>query len=434
MKFPYYKELTIDSLEDRGYGIAYGENKTLYKILNSLPNEKVKAEILKHKRKSRMGRAIDIITPSKYRVTAENTCFIETSPWEIMSWKYENQIKNNMISNLIRPLYKDFTLHDIRFNNKEFGYRNKMEFSFFFSSDNKIHLAFHQRDSSRGKVPVETISLLPKIVNRKLIKFLNFLNSLPELQTSMDLKGLVVRYSFFRKKTVICLFVKSMDFPIKYFKLLKIPLVIIYSNPKSPAFNEDKVLYRNGLLDLQEKIGEHLFSYPYNSFFQINPVLFKEIIEDIIRFIKNLPRHLQLNVIEYYAGIGTIGISISQLVKSVIAVELFSGSQKYALQNAKINNSTNYNFIESNAENIPGLMNAAEILILDPPRSGLHKKIIDAIKKYQPKFIIYLSCNPKTQISDLEQILDIYKLRKYQAYNLYPKTPHIESLALLIKR
>jgi 23S rRNA (uracil1939-C5)-methyltransferase len=435
MKFPYEIELTISDLDHKGYGLAVDAEGRKYAILNSLPDEVVVAEIYKKKKQTRYGKAINIIKPSPFRVPSIDTCYLETSPWEIMDFIYENDIKKQKLVNLIAQPYPVFNKIDYFNNSTEYEYRNKMEFSFYFDEDNKINIGFHKRDSKRGKVKVESIHLMPDNLNELLRSFLMYLN-----EQSFDhksLKGLTVRYSFLEKKAILVLFVRDENFPIEIIKsftdrsnVLK-SFFLMYSDFKSPAFVETKPLLKTGELELSEHINGKKFIYPYNSFFQVNPDIFAEVVKDLRGFLSSIPERKAIKVGEFYAGVGTIGISIADLVESIDAVEISTQSKEYSQKNAEINGIKNFSLIEEKAENIADSVKNYEIVIFDPPRSGIHEKLIDSIRANKPKYIIYLSCNPITQIENLDKIKDLYSLKFYKGYNFYPKTPHMEALAIL---
>ena len=105
-----------------------------------------------------------------------------------------------------------------------------------------------------------------------------------------------------------------------------------------------------------------------------------------------------------------------------------------AINNAKNNKIGNYHYNQSSAENIVELINRNDILFLDPPRVGLHDKVVKAINKSKPPYIFYLSCNPLTQQANIDILKKNYEILELKGYNFYPKTPHLESLILLRRK
>ena len=141
------------------------------------------------------------------------------------------------------------------------------------------------------------------------------------------------------------------------------------------------------------------------------------------------------SVLELYSGAGTIGLLLAGSVKKIHAVEVVEQAVASALQNAEINSIANYTAECLQAEKIDAeLIGSHDTLVLDPPRAGLHPKLIKDITLQKPKRIIYLSCNPETQARDYSELAEIYKIDKVQGFDFYPQTPHSESLLILSLR
>ena len=137
-------------------------------------------------------------------------------------------------------------------------------------------------------------------------------------------------------------------------------------------------------------------------------------------------------VLELYAGVGTIGLSLARSAKTVHGIEIIPAATTAAKGNAEPNHITNYV-----AECIPSekmdarLLDGKDVLVLDPPRVGLHPKSLAMIKEKLPLKIIYLSCNPETQARDYSQLAEFYKIDALTGFDFYPQTPHLESLLVL---
>ena len=136
-------------------------------------------------------------------------------------------------------------------------------------------------------------------------------------------------------------------------------------------------------------------------------------------------------LIDFYGGVGSIGISLSE-GRELKIVEIDEHSANMAKENIaglKLKN--------AKAKNIPSEdaldeINSDSVLIVDPPRAGLHKKVVQKICEVKPKQLVYLSCNPVTQARDLKEIIESgYKIKFAKGYNFFPRTPHIESLVIL---
>ena len=141
------------------------------------------------------------------------------------------------------------------------------------------------------------------------------------------------------------------------------------------------------------------------------------------------------SILELYSGVGTIGLLLAEMAKKVHGIEIVPNATAAAKENAVRNNITNYV-----AECIPAekmdarLLDGKDVLVLDPPRSGLHPKVLDMIKEKLPPKIIYLSCNPETQARDYSALAEHYKIEKIVGFDFYPQTPHLESLLVLTSK
>ena len=142
-------------------------------------------------------------------------------------------------------------------------------------------------------------------------------------------------------------------------------------------------------------------------------------------------------VLDLYTGIGTIALSISKNSKKIIGVDIIEDSIKIAKENSKNNNIKNVSFIHGDVKNVLDEIiikyGKPSIIILDPPRNGVEKIIINKLLKILPEKLIYISCNIMTQYRDIKLIKDFYVIRKIQPIDMFPQTHHIENIVLLEK-
>ena len=192
-------------------------------------------------------------------------------------------------------------------------------------------------------------------------------------------------------------------------------------------------LYGNSFI--KEKINNLIFNISANSFFQTNTKQTEKLYSMIIK-----ESNLTGNEIVYdlYSGTGTIGISIANYVKKVYGFEISNSSINDAEINAKINNISNIHFFKGDLQNIFRVnldtekIEKPDIIIIDPPRAGMHSKtILDIIQK-KPDRIIYISCNPSTQARDVKELKNNnYQLEKILPLDMFPHTPHVENIAVI---
>jgi 23S rRNA (uracil1939-C5)-methyltransferase len=438
---PFEIELSIQSLNDRGYGISvFEENK--YFVLNAIPGEKVLASIVKRKHKDFFGIATRIIRASKNRLPSTEHHFTSSAPWQIMDLAEESAQKFTYIKNVFKDVAQTSTGEfEVYSDGIREGYRNKIEYSFYYDNDG-LHYSFFLRDTKTGKTPITNSSLAHPTINTVAAKLISYLRE--RYVIARQLKSVIFRYSYLTKSVCLQLYIKDEKFyydqsEVELFfkeeldsKLIS-GIIFDYSFEKSPASITTKNFFTIGTNLLQEKIGEYSFTYPSYGFFQVNPPVLEYMIQDITDQITlTIPDHASLNLLDLYCGVGTLGISFSKLFKTLTGVELFNDAKKFCELNANNNSIENSTFIEASSEGSLEHFDGKEVIIVDPPRAGLHASVITKLKECEGcKFLLYISCNPSTMARDYQELKHQYDIVWQKAYNFYPQTPHVEHVILL---
>jgi 23S rRNA (uracil1939-C5)-methyltransferase len=166
--------------------------------------------------------------------------------------------------------------------------------------------------------------------------------------------------------------------------------------------------------------------------------MFETVLNEIKAYLHSysqLALHKKLSsLIDLYCGVGTIGVSLSEHFDRIVGVELTQSAQYFAQENAKSNSVQNFTFYSGATEKqILGLITEEDVLVIDPPRAGCHKNVISEILNCVPKLIIYLSCNPETQLRDIELLVSKYDIDLVKTYDFFPNTDHLENLVILKK-
>ena len=382
----------IEKIIPGGYGLATNEEGKKVFLWNALPGETVE-EFKVTKKKSHYLEAIatKISSPSPSRVEPKDTCFLSTSPWQIMSYDYELEQKQSLVVEIFRQQKIPLPLPEIITDGKEYFYRNKMEYSLYWDHQtSSIKLAFHERGSHR-KIPISSSSLEKPEIFRSAQKIIDELNS---------------RHEEARKYQSLILRANQSG---------EISGGLYVDHEKHPVFPV-----------LEDKILSHSYSYSPNGFFQINLPVYEQALLEI-------KKHIYTDeVLDLYAGVGTIGLSVAR-DKKLTLVEtdrsIFSELEK---------NCSDQNFpgqtpkpILSKSELALDFINDRQTVIVDPPRAGCDPKLINRLLEVKPKTIIYLSCNPATQARDIAALLPTYKIKAIKTFNFFPRTPHIENLIVL---
>jgi 23S rRNA (uracil1939-C5)-methyltransferase len=188
---------------------------------------------------------------------------------------------------------------------------------------------------------------------------------------------------------------------------------------------------------IHDNIGDYKFRVSANSFFQTNTLQAENLYKTAMEFAELKDDEI---IYDLYSGAGTIAIYISDKAEKIYGFESVKSALKDADKNAKINSVNNVEFIEANLyksflsivekNKIPN----PDVIIIDPPRSGMHKTTVDDTMKLNPEKIVYVSCNPATQARDIKLMVEAgYKLIKMKPVDMFPHTLHIENVALLRK-
>ena len=180
---------------------------------------------------------------------------------------------------------------------------------------------------------------------------------------------------------------------------------------------------------------ERKFKISSKSFYQVNPTQTEKLYNEAIKA-ANLTK--EDNIIDAYSGIGTIGLIASKHVNSVVGVEIVKEAIINAQNNAKLNNITNAKYFVDDASKFMINYiknNKADVVFVDPPRSGLDKKFVESILLSKPERVVYVSCDPSSLARDLKMLKEGYDIISIQPVDMFPNTYHVETVcALTLKK
>lgn len=393
-------------------------------VWGGLPGEMVEVMITKKKSSMAEGVVTRVLQPAPERIEPKDPdSYLSTSPWQIMSDNTEDFWKHQLVKDAFALHHIDLPEFELVSDGKPYGYRNKVEFSWYWDTEaDTLDLAFFRR-GTKGKIPVQGTSLARPEVNAAAIRIRNLLRRLNiearELKTVLircDQAGSVVAQLYVKDET----FQKLSEPDIAALHLQGFEL--IYSFPKSPASVITKRLQQWGNITLQDTVLGIPFNYASEGFFQVNIPVYELALDRMKQWTGDT------QVVDMYAGVGTIGLTIGG--NETTLVEL----NELCVREMKRNiDSHHWTATAVNAASEDALehIQSDKTIIVDPPRAGLHDRVVERLLETRPQRIIYLSCNPATQARDVEKLLAAYKLAGITAYNFFPRTPHIENLAVL---
>lgn len=443
-------------------------------VIGSYPGDRVNARLLKIKNSYAEALVVDILTPSSERVKAKCKFFGTCGGCKQQDLDYDAQVKykQQQVEEIFHKLggFSDlpadkggFEIEPIIPSRNVFYYRNKMEFSF----SEKRWLT--KEEISKEGVLDKDFSLglhIPKIYDKVLDvdecflqsevsnKILNFTRdffkkkntSIYSTKTHTGfLRNLVIKQASLTNDLMVNLVTSEENDELvnEYCDELRkeIPQVTTVINNINKKFaavavgDYEKVIYGSGFI--YDEIGRHKFRISANSFFQTNTLQAEKLYQTALDFVE-----LKGNEIIYdlYSGAGTIAIFISDKSKKVYAFEAVESAIADAKVNADLNNILNVKFFNAdlyksflpivNKYNIP----KPDVVIIDPPRSGMHPTTVDDVIKLSPDKIVYVSCNPTTQVRDIKLMVEAgYRLIKIRPVDMFPHTYHIENVSLLKK-
>jgi len=379
--------LKIEKLTPTGQGIAtLSDGKKIF-LWNALKDEEITSyKLIKSKNSFDEGIALEFKTKSKDRIEPKDEQYLSTSPWQILTDEAEIKEKTSIIKELYRNLWKE----EIIFHQspKTWNYRNKMEYSLYYNFDREmIELAIHPR-GSHSKMPIKTSSIEREEIFEKAQEIVKHLNEAGD--EARNYQSLLLRCN------------QNGDVEGGLFEKGK----------PHPVFN-----------NLEDKILGKTYSYSPNGFFQINLGIYEIALNRIKELIDTVNT---ANILDLYSGVGTIGLSTAG-DKNLTLVEVDKSAYKELEVNCKDIKTAKP--VLAKSEEALEYVEPDSVVILDPPRAGCDKKLIEKLIEVKPKKIIYLSCNPITQVRDVELLVEAgAKLESLEGFNFFPKTPHIESL------
>lgn len=397
--------MQIEKLDYYGRGIGRINNKITF-VENALKDEIVDIKILKESKKYNEAIVKSYNTKSKSRVTPKCKYYNICGGCNISHLKEEEQ-----------EGFKDSKIKELLNRNLNIEHLDKIEYSKFYNYRNKIVL--HIKEDKLGLYKNKSNELIEidecLLVDDKINNVIKILKKI--IKKEKNLKKATIKLGNTTNEVMLILEGKIKD----YSELLnKVDVLII---------NDKVVSKKDYIISI---IGNKKYKISKNSFFQVNQVITEKIYNEIR---SNIEKINPKNVLDLYCGTGTIGIYIADLVKNVIGIEVIKDAVLDANFNKELNNIDNISFILGKVEDkIKDIKDNIDLIIVDPPRSGLDKKVIPVINKLKAKNIIYVSCNPITLVRDLKLLKDNYNIEYIKPYDMFPNTYHVESISVLERK
>jgi 23S rRNA (uracil1939-C5)-methyltransferase len=444
-------ELEISDLAYGGTSVAKVDGFVVL-VYGGIPGDIVKTEIIKKKSNYAEAKLLQIIKESNLRTKprCSHFGFCGGCTWQNLKYEEQLKFKTRQVKESLRHIggFEDSPVQDALGSEDVFYYRNKMEYAFSPHAEKKLLLGLHPRkrfdlvfDLKECFLQSETANRMVGFV-RRFAKEKN-IPAYDHRDQSGLLRFLMIREGKNTDQVMVNLVTYKGDFTYRKdfcdelfsnFPSVKSIVRNINSKVSQIAIGEEEELL-SGERIIIEKLGNFSFEISSNSFFQTNP----RQAEKLYRIVLDLA-DLQGDeeVLDLYCGNGTISIFLSSRAKKVIGVETVEEAVQNAKRNAELNEVNNCEFIRGETKKVLKDFELEDkvphLVVIDPPRAGLHPRGIKSLLSLRPPKIVYVSCNPTTLARDLKMLCGKeYKLENVQPVDMFPHTFHIESAAKLTK-
>jgi 23S rRNA (uracil1939-C5)-methyltransferase len=457
--------ISVNSVAYGGKGVARLDNFVIF-VRDALPGQRLKVKIIK--KKSSFAEAIieEIITQSPDYIDPKCVYFNECGGCTFQNLRYSAQlkIKKQQIEDVYTHLTKLTYVKILEplASPEIWGYRNKMEFS---AGDNRWLMKENDPKTPRDfAIGLHAPGRFDKILDIKqcLLQndtrnkiFADIRQWMRKNKITLDnprnhtgfLRNIMIREGAHTNEIMINFVTRETgkevlktlidDLIVRYPEITSMVNNVTKSKGQTSCGGEEILLYGDSVI--HDKIGDIQYEISANAFFQTNT----KGAEQLYAVVKEFALETDKPVIwDFYSGTGSIALFLADIAKKIYGFEVCSAAVKNANENACKNSIDNCEFFEANLDKffqmnqefIRSLL-PPDIVVIDPPRAGIHPKFLNHIVSSGASRIIYVSCNPSTQARDIEQLVCIYgyKLEKIQPVDMFPHTWHIESVALLMK-
>jgi len=452
-------ELEIIDLAFGGRGLAKPDGFPVF-IDRCVPGDVVFVKITKKKKSWAEGKLIKVIKASSLR--KEGKClycnFCGGCKWQQIGYDLQLEYKKRHVIESIEHIggQKNILVHDVIPSDNIFEYRNKMEFSCSskrwllpWELENEeikkgFGIGLHVPGTFDKVIDIKQCEIMPKLGNQILDDVRDFIkrstHSAYHLRSHEGFwRFLMLRHSAAFDTWMVNIITKENKIDVvhdlavllskKYPQIESIMNNITDSKSGVSMGKEEITLY--GKDHIQEKLGKFIFKISANSFFQTNTKSCEKLYSKVSEYAALTGKEV---VMDLYSGTGTIPIWLSDQAKWVNGIEIVQSAVVDAKFNASLNKIENCKFFEGDIKDVlPRLKSKPDVMIIDPPRVGMHKDVVQQVLSMGPEKIVYVSCNPATLARDIEMLSPEYETREIQPVDMFPHTYHIESVALLLK-
>jgi 23S rRNA (uracil1939-C5)-methyltransferase len=442
--------IDISGMGYEGEGVGKIENFTVF-VQGALLGERVKVRIVKVAKNYAYGKLLDIVESSKHRAEPVCSIYRNCGGCQMQHVSYEGQLefKTQRVKDVMERIAKleKIVVHDTLGMKEPYRYRNKVQLP-VGKVNGEVRIGFYA-PRSHDIIGMDTCHIQDDIADRvvSLTKEWIIKHNIEPYDESEDkgtIRHIMIRRGFKTSEVMVVLVTREerLSYLEEFVQLMVknihgLKSVVQNINPKKTNVilgDKSKVLW--GAEIIKDYIGEFKFNISPLSFFQVNPVQTEVLYGKALEYAALTGDEI---VFDAYCGTGTISLFLSQKAKKVYGVEIVPQAIEDAKKNALQNGVENAEFLVGESEKvIPELINKgirAEVVVVDPPRKGCERSLLEAISSISPKRIVYVSCDPSTLARDLG-ILDGlgYRTIEVQPVDMFPQTAHVETVALVERK
>jgi 23S rRNA (uracil1939-C5)-methyltransferase len=436
-------ELTIDTLAFGGAGVARIDGYVVF-VTGAVPGDRVRAVIGKRKRAYAEARALEILAPGPDRIAP--VADHPGAPWQVLSYERQLEVKQAQVDEALRRIGKldGFALEPIVPAVAQWRYRNKLEYSFGADADGALVCGFHAPGRWDEILAMDDCLLASEPANaarERIVQWCREQGLTPFDRRSGEgfLRNLVVREG--RHTGAIQVRLVTSSGQLDRDSLIRagdgldgLLWTRVDSVAETTSGGETELLA--GSDRFEDVLGGMRFEISAEAFFQTNTEMAERLYQLAIEYAAPVGFE---RVYDLYCGIGTIGLLMSPRVAEVWGLELVPEAISDAIANARANEIDNAHFFAGDVRlamrDLVERAGRPDVLVVDPPRSGLSQKVVRRIIEASPSRIVYVSCNPTTLAPNAAQLVEAgYELVRVRPVDMFPQTPHIECVAELVRR
>ena len=436
-------KVDIESFDINGYGVCHIDSKIVF-VIGAVEGETAIIEIINVHKKYAFAKLQRILKESPKRVEPKCPYYKYCGGCDMMHISYEEEckIKEFRVTQTLRGL--DYKLEPLIKADDIYGYRNKVMVPFCKDEDDDILYGFYQKESHEI-VSIDNCLISDDLTNNIINYISRYLNIFhisiyDELSHTGLFKEVMVRHTKLNEYMVVLVTTADYDFTNLVEYLAKdfpdIKSIFLNINDKKTNVvlsNEFKLLY--GKETILEDILGLKFNVSPSSFLQVNNSQCEKLYNKAIELAK---LDKKMNVIDAYCGMGSITLNIAKKVNKVYGIEIVESAIKNANTNKKLNGIDNAEFIlgpcEEKIKELVNLTNI-DVIFFDPPRKGCDIEFLNTVISMKIPKIVYISCNIATCARDIKILEEHgYKLETVVPTDLFPRTLHVESIALITRK